>query len=424
MVTPGALGAEDQLFPLDDLRTFYAQLRHGLRLEPGVDYQQISAALDTTRHVLLSHPQLERVAVSGRTVGENNFWMRIGNSGSSVSASDLIAGLLARASEVPTDGFRVAACEMNAFLRPVDEDANGVLGDLDEGCDALVFYGLTLTKRLNIEEGLTVLPSGEVLRFVGADLLQELAPAAAFYAWDPVGAVVRTYRWRPAFSRRGRVGEPSKPAPSQFFADGGVLLDLLSLSHRAPLTPLATISDCVDRRAVRLFGQTRRGSGFYQKHGAGDLGHFGKPPSLRLDRFDEACELFRKRRTPNYRRMSRFIRLLAGALNRSTYEDQVVDVARALEGMYQKPKRHGLRALKRRVAGYLGSNKAERERIKGIVQAFYSTRNKIVHGELIIGEPFREGAAFVRGFDLAQRSLFKLIREDAPISWAGLKDDG
>ena len=115
--------------------------------------------------------------------------------------------------------------------------------------------------------------------------------------------------------------------------------------------------------------------------------------------------------------MSRFVGLLAKALKSSNDDDKIVDVAKALEGMYQTPERDVLRTLKRRVAGVLGLNEADRERIEGCVQAFYRTRSKIVHGELIEGEPFRKGAAFVRGLDLAQRSLFKFIREGAPNDW-------
>ncbi len=190
----------------------------------------------------------------------------------------------ARASEMPVDGFRVAVREMNAFLQPVEDDSAGVLGALDEGCDALAFYGLTLNKRLNVEERMSVLPAGEILRFVGADLLEELAPTAAFYSWDPIGATVCIYRWRPAFWRRGTLNEQSSLPPSRFFASGGVLLDLVSVSHRVPLVPPATISDCVDQWAARLFGRMNHSPGFYQTYAAGDLGRLGKPPSVRPER--------------------------------------------------------------------------------------------------------------------------------------------
>ena len=408
---------EEKPFPLDDLRDFYARLRHGQRLEEGTDHRQLHAALDAARHALLSHPQLEWVAVSGRTVGENDFWMQILNTGSSISAGDLIAGLMARASEVSVEGFRVAAREMNAFLRPVEDDAAGVLGILDESCHAVLFYGLSLAKRLNVEDGMWVLPPVEVSRFVGRDLLEEVAPSPAFYRCEQIGAVVTMCRWRPTFSQRGSLDEPSRLPPTRFFNDSKVLLDLISVSHREPVAPLATISDCIDHRAARLFGHTKLGSGFYQTYSAEGFGGLVDPPELVPERFDEACELFRKRLTPNYQKMSRFVGLLAKALKSSNDDDKIVDVAKALEGMYQTPKRDVLRTLKRRVAGVLGSNEADQEGIERCVQAFYKTRSKIVHGELIEGEPFRKGAAFVRGLDLAQRTLLKFIREGAPNDW-------
>ena len=46
--------------------------------------------------------------------------MRILNSGSSISAGDLIAGLMARAADLSGDRFRTAAGELNAFLSPSD----------------------------------------------------------------------------------------------------------------------------------------------------------------------------------------------------------------------------------------------------------------------------------------------------------------
>ena len=52
---------------------------------------------------------------------------------------------MARAAELSGDGFEAAKCETNAFFSSVgDEDLGTVLGDLDESCDALLFYGLAV----------------------------------------------------------------------------------------------------------------------------------------------------------------------------------------------------------------------------------------------------------------------------------------
>ena len=107
------------------------------------------------------------MAVSGRIIGDNDFWIRILNSGRSISAAVLIAGLMARAAELSGDRFRAAARELNAFLVPAGNGGTaGVLGNLDEGYDAVLFYGLAVAERIDIADGMVILPFRHVQRFV------------------------------------------------------------------------------------------------------------------------------------------------------------------------------------------------------------------------------------------------------------------
>ena len=183
-------------FPLDDLRMVYAEVRYSKRLGKEKHYAPLRTALDLARHALLSHPTLARVAVAGRVIGDNDFWIRILNSGLSISAADLIGGLMARAAELSGDRFRTAARDLNAFLSPVEDgEAAGVLGNLDEGCDAMLFYGLTVTDRIEVAEGMAIVPFREVQRFVNADLVEE--SGAGFHGWRSVGAT----SWRATKSR-------------------------------------------------------------------------------------------------------------------------------------------------------------------------------------------------------------------------------
>ncbi len=88
------MGGRDMTpFPLDDVRMLYERARYSRRFGEESYYAPLHAALDPVRHSLLGHPTLERVAVTGRVIGDNDFWMEILNSGSSISAGDLIAGL-------------------------------------------------------------------------------------------------------------------------------------------------------------------------------------------------------------------------------------------------------------------------------------------------------------------------------------------
>lgn len=73
--------------------------------------------------------------------------------------------------------------------------------------------------------------------------------------------------------------------------------------------------------------------------------------------------------------------------------------------------------LQERVASYIGRDSEDRKRIKEGVRTFYEARSDIVHSGPGEASPFTNGAAFVTGFDLARRSLIKLLREGLPDTW-------
>ena len=409
-------------FPLDDLRMVYAHVRHSRKLRQHALYEPLGAFLDPTRHALLSHPELERVAVSGRNVGENNFWMRILNSGSSISAGDLIAGLMARASEVPDDGFREAARELNAFLLPIGNDeAARVLRNFNQGCDALLFYGLTVKERIEVYDGMTIFPFKEIRRFVGRELVEELAPSGAgFHQWRSVGAVVRPFRWRPMFRRSGSINEPTRLVSERFFSEARILLDLIAVSHESAVAPLATMHNCIDRSAARFLGQSVYGTGANQKWATVGIDGFAECPMLGSAEFGEAKEAFRSRQSARFQAIAPFVVRLAEALRRGgrfAVQDKVVDVAIALEGMYELPKRNKSRKLEGRVSAFLGIDAEDRRQIRESVRRLYKARSAVVHSGKGETWPFRMEAAFVKGFGLARRSLFKLLRGDAPGNW-------
>ena len=415
-------GRDETPYPLDDLRTVYSRARRSGLLVGAARYAPLREMIDPARHALLSHPKLERVAVVGRPVGENDFWMRILNSGTSVCAADLIAGLMARAAELPGNGFRAAAGELNAFLSPVrDGEASGVLGNLDEGCDALLFWGLTLSERIDLGDNMAILPFAEVRRFVERQVVEKLAPSGAgFHGCRSVGAVVRAFRWRPVFRRKGSFNEPMRVPRGPFFPDARTCLDLLAVSHGLPALPLAAVSNCIDRSAARLLGKESHDPGTDREWAAHGFDGFDLCPALRPEALTEAREAFLNRKSRRFQKMAPFVLRLAKALGRNgrfAAPDKVVDVAIALEGMYELPKQYKSRTLRERVSSYLGTDAEDQEPIKERVRTFYETRSGIVHSGRGEASPSRYGAAFVAGFDLARRSLFKLLHEGPPDNW-------
>lgn len=422
-------GRDETPFPLDDLRMVYAEARHSHKFSTESEYAPLRAALDPTRYALLSHPELEWVAVAGRTVGENDFWMGILDQGMSIWAGDLIAGLMARASELPGKEFSAAARDLNAILSGTEDSAAAaVLGDLDEGCDLLMFYGLTVTERIEIEDGMAILPFREVRRFVNRELVEELAPSGAgYHGWRSVGAVVKPFRWRPNFRQTGSVNGPARPRANVFFSSAQTLLDLLAVSHATPMVRLAKIEDCIDRSAAQLLGWEKHDAGVIQKRPAVGFDGFAECPVLSPAVLEDAQEAFRVRQEAAYRRIARHVTRLSEALTRDgrvAMHDKVVDVVIALEGMYELPRNAKSRKLQERVSNFLGADAADRKRIREIVRTVYKARSEIVHSDSKRVSPFRDGAAFMTGFDLARRTLFKLLREGPHDDWEKLGTTG
>ena len=403
-------GRDETHFPLNDVRMVYERSRYSPRFGEEAYYASLRTALDNVRHSLPAHPTLERVTITGRVIGDNDFWMRILNSGSSISAGDLIAGLMARAAELSDDRFRKAARELNAFLSPVgDGKAAGVLGNFDEGCDAVLFYGLTVAERIEVAEGIAILPFEQARRFVDMDLVEKLAPnGAAFHGWRSVGAMVRPFRWRPAFNKRGSVNEPMPGPSGPFFSEAGIFLDLLAVSHAAPAVPLATLSDRIDRSAGLLLGQGSRSPGFYQSWPAQGFDGLTECPMLEAEAFEEAREAFDNRESANFESFRPFVGRLAAALSRKgrfAGDARVLEIEVALEGMYELPEGPLSRALRNRVSEFLGTDAESRDRIKESVKTFYDARSNVAHNRSARMTPFTNGAAFMTGFDLARQSL-------------------
>ena len=335
----------------------------------------------------------------------------------------LIAGLMARAAELPDVGFRTALRELNAFLSPAEDEAGTkALGNLDEAYDVLLFYGLTLSERIEVAGGMVLLPYGGLSRFVDRETVRDFAPSGAgLRGWRAVGAVARPFRWRPKFHRRGRLSEPVGLPPPPFFQEAAVFLDLLAVSHATRVAPLATLSNRIDDSAGRLLGRKTQSPGFYQRWSAEGFSGFDECPAIDPAALAEAQEAFRNRESARYAKMVPIVRRLSEALARNgrfALDDKIVDVSIALEGMYDLPKWGVTRALEERVSGFLASDNESRERIGVSARAFYEARSAIVHNRSAKGTPFTNGAAFVSGFDLARRSLFKLLREGTPDSWA------
>ena len=420
----GAGGGRDgnqPAFPLDDLRSLYAIARHSHVFGEQEHYAPLLAVLDPVRYILYSHPTL--ALVMSQIIGKDDFWMQILNTGSVTSATDLIAGLMARASELPRDRFRAAATELNAFLSRVGQGEPGsVLSDLDVGYDAVLFWGLTLKERIEVADGMVMLPFEQVQTFVDRSLVEELAPpGSGFHRWRSVGAVVRPFRWKPTFYRTGYERGPELTNTESFFREAQTFLELLAVTHATPVLRLATLPYCIDRSAGRLLGLERHNGGFHRGHPAHGFDGFDEGSELASGALAEAQEAFESRQGERYGRMAPIVGRLAEALARDgpfASEDRILDVAIALERMYELDQGEVSFKLKTRAACFLESDTEARLRVFKDVGVFYGARSKIVHNSRKKREAAEgRGAAFKKGFDIARRSVVKLLRDGPPPNW-------
>ena len=405
---------------LDDLSDLYAMARQGNVIGEFEQFGSLCTELDPVRYILLSHPTLERVA--SRIIGKDDFWIQVLNTGVSTSLSNLIAGLMARAAELSGERFRTAAYELNAFLTLAREEGSAsVSNGLDVGYDAILFYGLTLKERIEIGDDMAILPFEQTRRFVDEDLIKELAPLVAeFNGWRSVGAVVRPFQWRPVFSRTGYDAEFELKPREGCFREAHTFLELLAIAHAAPVLRLAELPYCIDRSAGRLLGLGRHNGSINKRHSVQDFDGFDEAPRVEPKALADAREGFDNQKGEMYGRMTPIVGILAEALARyGRFEDEVriVEVARALESMYDLSGKNIVRQLQNRVSWYLETDEKCQVKVKESVKEFYDARSDIVHNRRDRVSARTSRTTFVKGFDIARRSLFKLLREGPPENW-------
>ncbi len=423
MFVPAIPAVEDGGSPavrVEELGDLYVRARQSHLFGEEAHYAALNATLDPVRHILLRHPTIARVV--GPIIGRDNFYMQVLNTGGSTSPTDLAAGLMARAAEHSGDRFRKAAGELHAFLVAAGEDDGVGLPDgLDRGCDVALFHGPVVEERIDVAEDVTLLPFEEVRAYVDEEFVHELAPAGAgFYGFRSVGAAARSFRWRPVFYRAGYERELDSHDAGPFFRRARTFLQLLSVAHAVPVLPLAELSHRIDRSACRLLGRGEQSPGFYQSWPVKGFDGFDEGPVLRREALDEAKEAFENRSSERHRRMAPVVGRLAEALARNgpfAVADRVLDVGIALERMYVLDEGQISRKLRNRAAKYLTTDGSSQESIRESAQEFYNVRSDIVHNRLHRLTPERVHAAFCNGFDIARRSVFKLLREGPPEDW-------
>ncbi len=379
------------------------------------EYSSLCAALTEVRRVLVEHPAW--AGLVGPSGDRDEFWLQILAHGSPGSLLKVISGLMARGIEVPQDGFRVAAAELHGLIDPGgDREQIPVPNDLSVGYHIALFHGLHVREEVQLTDNITLRPLQQLAAFVDEDMLEDIVPEVIRYGdQQSLGTLVQPFRWKPEF-RSDFV--PRLNGGRSFFEDAEEFVELLALFHDAPVICLARIPDCIHPTASYLLGDSPYNKSWSPAARSFDM--FDGAIDLRVDALDEARKAFRERQSDHYQYCAPIIARLAEALARSgrfQAEDKILDVAIALERMYELEGNDISFKLKMRAATFLETSTAGRVQVLRDVKKFYDVRSGIVHKRKKPPSAEVKEQAFTQGFKVARRSVIKLLQDGSPADW-------
>ena len=401
----------------DALLALYNGACFGKEAEQDERFVRLRSALRYALDILAEHPALAHVADS--SCSARKFVTVLADKAEETDLLHMLVGLMTRGRELQEDGFRVGCHELKELLGPNNADDTT---ELNTGLHVVLFHGLRFEKEVTITEDMCIVPFEQVRNYVDESLLRHFTPSLTVPApWEPVGAIVKSFDWDPAFHPAdANIFLPSDWGGS-FRPDAEKLVELLAVTHAAPVACLVTMYYCVDPVACRLLGLPHRRAFYTFGRSAQSFDRFSVSRNACATALDEARVLFRERNDARFGRYEPIVARLAEAAARSgcfAFDDRILDVAIALERMYELDHGEIVFKLKTRAACFLESDTASRTQVFRHVGRFYDARSAIIHNarKKQWSERDRE-EAFGKGFDIARRSLGKLLREGPPTDW-------
>ena len=382
-------------------------------------YEPLRAALHDAREVLGRHPAL--AAVMEGDEGWEQFVVRAFDRDYGTSRLAMVAGLLCRAQEAGENGLEIAAGEMQSLLdRCLEEECGSAPDALTIGYHVLLFYGLRLSGEVEIAENLKAVPLEHTEAFLDLEVVRSVAPPSERRkGWEGVSAIVEAVPWRPAVFRQGE-GCGRVYDMGSFYLDGRDFVALLSVFQGAPMVLMAVFPNRTHRTVSLLLGRPRLGGNMGVDHGAWGYGGMGIPRELDGDAFEQARRLYSDPERDWYREYEHVVSRLSESLARTgnfSFEDQILDVAIALEQMYELDQGEISFKLKMRAACFLESETQARLSVFRKVGQLYNARSRIVHRRSKKSSRESKREASEVGFDIARASLIKLLREGPPEDW-------
>ena len=366
--------------------------------------------------ILREHP-LIKPGLRGSGIDETVL-IRILNYFRAFFLRDLVANL---AKLSVREGAKEAAQRLHRYLTA---DANGII----PAHEITVIHGLALKTRLDLHAGAYLAPY-EVAK-AKFNLPDEPEPTSETSLPD-AAVLVRSveygpgivphvdYQDLPEVKAAYRFPEDYLVDLDNWFIDSNLLVDLLSIVMKVPLlsrTLYVRLAEWIEEMDPN-FGAGTLVSGGYRS----DVWPEGHNPSR--DDIDSFLKLALGWHTKEDKTdaLKLAIRRLAASVSRPGgrfgQEDRILDVAIALEIMYELDSPEITYKLKTRAGYFLGKNSEERMGIFTNVDHFYAARSAIVHRLRKKEQNISFEDALANGFGLARKTLLKLLCEGIPPNW-------
>lgn len=284
----------------------------------------------------------------------------------------------------------------------------------------VLFRGLHVESRYDFPDGLSIVSFEEARQYVSEQLVPSMLRGNGVTDDGPIGAVVSEVKWGPAFVpvRSGEEDEEDDGLDwtEDFRDDALLLVDLLAVTHEVQVVSAGWRTRGVERQIERLLGRTPTLFLGHSESGRHEVA--SKPPTnpaASAGALADCADLYSRMPRDDVRLRLALSRL-ASSLARTgphSAQDKIIDVAIALEVMYELDARDRGAQLSRRARNYLGQDRQDNKWIDATARHTYKLRNAIAHGTL----PEYTEQAYLDGLRLGRRTLAHVIHSGRPLDW-------
>ena len=404
-------------FPRKDLLAVFNGARYSARFGIAEYFAPLTAALNPVCGVLRDHPILSRAL--GRMIPCDEVHVKILDSSSLTSLYDFIVGQMSQNPLSTKGGFLSTASKLNTLLTAPKAD-NGPLqtGALNVGMDIALYYGIRISKEVDLGEGYSLVPLCQIEDYVNREWLREVAPEHVDRRrLEGMFAIMHKFSWQPKIRHKHtRLDFGCRMPPPSFHRSVDEFINLLTLLVNTRASRIMTLEGCRSSMASELLGQQHCSS---SRHKGRSVSHlycgFTEVKEASSEQLIDAKNLFSRRSETAYSELAPAVFRFAEALSREgrfVIADRILDTVIVLEQIFKPTERRTSKCLQDKAADLLSDNEKDKQCIKDKMKHLYDVRSAIIHGpsntkkQKLLGE-LEE--AWESGASIARASLIKML---------------